>query len=117
MTSTEKHAFVVLREMLDERGVEYETDDRNGLKETIWCDTAAFQLSPTAKMTMIVTPEQAVAATLGLGECEMAFGDDMLPECGNCGEPLNYYTKRHGMRDRDRRSAKFCPQCGKAVKL
>ena len=54
-----------LRRMLDERGVEYETDDRNGLRETIWCDTAVFQLSPTAKMTMIVTPEQAIAATLG----------------------------------------------------
>ncbi|ACV22591.1 Uncharacterised protein [Slackia heliotrinireducens] len=55
-------------------------------------------------------------ATLGGGECRMAFGEDMLPECGNCGEPLNYYTRRHGLRDRDRRSAKFCPQCGKAVK-
>ena len=66
------------------------------------------------------TDWQAIAdklnAALGCEECKMAFGEDMLPECGNCGEPLIYHTKRHGMRDRDRRSAKFCPKCGKAVK-
>lgn len=55
-------------------------------------------------------------AALGSGECEMAFGDDMLPECGNCGEPLVYYTKRHGFDGKDKRSASFCPRCGKAVK-
>lgn len=60
MSATEE-----LRRMLDERGVEYETDDKNGLRETNWCGMTAFQLSPTAKMTMIVTPEQAIAATLG----------------------------------------------------
>ena len=54
--------------------------------------------------------------TLGGGECEMAFGDDMLPECGNCGEPLVYYTLRHGFDGKDKRSASFCPRCGKAVK-
>ena len=63
-----------LRRLLDERGVEYETDDRNGLRETIWCGTVVFQLSPTAKMTMIVTPEQAIAATLG-----SEFNPDGLP--------------------------------------
>ena len=59
-TATER-----LREMLDSRGVEYETDDKAGFMETSWRGCTAFQLSPSAKMTMIVTPEQAVAATLG----------------------------------------------------
>ena len=59
-TATER-----LREMLDARGVEYETDDKAGFMETSWRGCTAFQLSPSAKMTMIVTPEQAVAATLG----------------------------------------------------
>ena len=53
-----------LREMLDALGVEYETDDKAGFMETSWRGCTAFQLSPFAKMTMIVTPEQAIAATL-----------------------------------------------------
>lgn len=63
---------------------------------------------------------QAIAdelnATMGAGTCKMAFGADMLPECGNCGEPLVYYTRRHGMQSKDHRSANFCPNCGAKVR-
>lgn len=113
MTATDE-----LRRLLDERGVEYETDDRNGLRETIWCGVAAFQLSPTAKMTMIVTPEQAIAATLGGGECELhecegSFSALNRPvwRC-DCGTFMTQYTDATTYH-----KPRFCPNCGrKAVK-
>lgn len=109
MTATDE-----LREMLDECGIEYKADDRNGLRETIWCGMAAFQLSPTAKMTMIVTPEQAIAATLGSGTCELVETDRYtnsretihVLECSECGETCEHVN---GIYPR-------CPHCGKAVK-
>ena len=54
-----------LRRMLDERGVEYETNDSMGASETTWNGFTAYQLTPTAKLIMHPTPEQAIAATLG----------------------------------------------------
>lgn len=60
MTATDR-----LRALLDERVVEYETDDHMGYSETRWDDACAFQLAPGAGLVMAVTPEQAVKATLG----------------------------------------------------
>lgn len=57
-----------LRKLLDERGVEYETNDFMNLCETHWNGFAAFQLSPSANLMMSVTPDQAIAATLGSDE-------------------------------------------------
>ncbi|MBR4687081.1 MAG: hypothetical protein IKP01_02105 [Bacteroidales bacterium] len=54
-----------LRKLLDERGVEYETNDIMGASETSWLGFTAFQLTPSANIVMAVTPEQAIAATLG----------------------------------------------------
>ena len=54
-----------LRAMLDEAGVEYETDDGEFALETKWNGATAFQLGPNANMLMAVTPAQAIAATLG----------------------------------------------------
>ena len=63
MSATER-----LRKLLDKRGVKYETkDDRMGACETRWCESHAIQLTPTANLIMTVTPEQAIAATLGGG--------------------------------------------------
>ena len=116
MSATEE-----LRRMLDERGVEWSDASDKNVSHTTWNDMKCwfieFQDGWTAwGMSMHGTPEQAIAATLGGGECEMAFGDDMLPECGNCGEPLVYYTLRHGFSSTGKRSANFCPRCGEAVK-
>lgn len=52
---------------------------------------------------------------LDVGTCKMEYGADMLPECGNCHEPLVYYTKRDGFDAKDKRSASFCPRCGTKV--
>ena len=54
-----------LRRLLDERGVEYTTNDHMGVYETSWNGFTAGQLSPNAKLIMVVTPELAIAATLG----------------------------------------------------
>jgi len=54
-----------LREKLTERGIEYTTNDHMGVCETSWNGFTAMQLTPNAKLTMVLTPEQAIAATLG----------------------------------------------------
>lgn len=63
-----------LREMLDERGEPYTTNDHMGAKETSWRGFTAYQLTPSSKLIMHPTPEQAIAATLGSGTCEHANG-------------------------------------------
>lgn len=110
MTATDE-----LRRLLDERGVEYETDDRNGLRETIWCGVAAFQLSPTAKMTMIITPEQAIAATLGNSRAEQTcrnewaeFGKFRCSECWTQVDAISTNTTQP-------MPIKHCPNCGAKV--
>ena len=57
-----------LREKLTERGIEYEANDNMGACETSWNGFTAFQLTPSANLIMAVTPEQAIAATLGSDE-------------------------------------------------
>lgn len=59
-----------LREKLTERGVEYTTNDHLGAYETSWDGFTAMQLTPGAKLMMVFTPEQAIAATLGNSRAE-----------------------------------------------
>lgn len=59
-TATER-----LRKLLDEQGVEYETNDNMGASETVWLGHSAYQLTPSAKLIMHPTPEDAIKATLG----------------------------------------------------
>ena len=105
-----------LRRMLDERGVEYKTDDRNGFRETTWCGTAAFQLSPTAEMTMIVTPEQAIAATLGrgTGEWVLEHSGTLYDKwrCSKCGYLFVEPRCDQGYTDLE---PNYCPTCGARV--
>lgn len=56
-----------LREKLTERGEEHETNDHMGVFETSWRGFTATQISANANLIMAVTPEQAIAATLGGG--------------------------------------------------
>lgn len=55
----------LLREKLTKRGIEYTTNDHMGMCETSWNGFTVMQLTPSAKLIMAVTPEQAVAATVG----------------------------------------------------
>lgn len=54
-----------LRRMLEERGVKYEVDNDIDANMTSWNGFTAMQFSPNAKLVMTLTPEQAIAATLG----------------------------------------------------
>lgn len=111
-----------LRRLLKERGVEYEAIDFGDACETRWDGFAAIQLTPNANLIMAVTPEQAVAATLGNGTCSIVktwsdsdYVDDWRYRCSECGGfiPVNE-------RDPDTgdviNAANYCPNCGKAVK-
>ena len=79
-----------LRRLLDERGVEYATDDNAASKDTMWttqnggwmfdCDyMEPLNEKPGtvgAKTELMIygyMPEQAIAATLGSGTCEKVY--------------------------------------------
>ena len=64
---TDNRTTKLLRELLDERGVEYEADDFQDACWTSWNGFTASQYSPNGNLIMAVTPEQAIAATLGSG--------------------------------------------------
>lgn len=79
MTATD-----TIRAMLDERGVEWTANDGEYAKETCWTYmgelTAAFTEynDGTTRFdcdTWCFTPEQAIEATLGRGECEKLPSD------------------------------------------
>lgn len=131
MTATDR-----LRALLDERGAEYETDDHMGFSETRWGGTYAFQLAPGAALVMAVTPEQAVDATLGRGECRMdaytdaAFRVVAAPdetdyvdyanvcECSACGADViipHEYERVTAGDDRLWPAYNYCPCCGRKV--
>lgn len=127
MTATEE-----LRKLLDERGVKYTTDDGKYLKETCWRymgELMAMFIEHKNGETRFeldhwyFTPEQAIAATLGNGECEFVIEDNMNESegmgdvwfrCTNCDMTYDYYADDWLMKQ------DYCPHCGfkvrKAVK-
>lgn len=111
MTATDK-----LRALLEERGVEYETDDHMGFSETRWGGACAFQLAPGAGLVMAVTPEQAVEVTLGRGECR-----DVYPEatycftCSECGHSRIFVQGWNDVTDSSQDEFIYCPNCGRMV--
>ena len=120
MTATEE-----LRALLDERGVEYTID--HGYREFFWDfgesgRARARAIGTSGRVQMIVTgitPEQAVAATLGRGTCRDSnkrFDAWLCSECGatlllmfdDCGEPTYSVD---GVAD----VPHYCPNCGRKV--
>ena len=114
MTATDE-----LRRLLDERGVEYTTNDGEYVKETCWpymgelmAAFAEFEFGKTrfACDTWCFTPEQAIDATLGAGTCRRVRGHRSYRtqggyriECSGCG---------YGLADRRYR---YCPNCGRRI--
>lgn len=109
MTATER-----IRAMLDERGVEH----FDGTETTLWGyeptgeSTGAYRFAAdeTSGRRMQVrmfniTPEQAIEATLGRGECRDTGNYISAFECDTCGEVYEMYRK-----------PSFCPSCGKKVR-
>lgn len=118
MSATEE-----LRRMLDERGVEH--IDFGGMTE--WTDgggrmcRAYTRNEPTCVdiAMLAVTPEQAIAATLGGGECEFVIEDNMNEtegmgdvwfRCTNCDTSFDYYADDWLMEQN------YCPHCGARIR-
>lgn len=116
MTATER-----LRAMLDERGVEH----FDGTETTLWGyeptgdSTGAYRFAADEtsggcmQVRMFnISPEQAIEATLGRGECRLIPTRDKPRSkaptltCSECG----WWT------DRINDELRYCPRCGKRVK-
>jgi len=110
-TYSNPNANDVVRRMLDERGVEY-TEDL-GYREFFWNfgehgKARVSSIGTRGLVQMIVTgitPEQAIAATLGAGTCKRVM-DSIDPftmwVCDHCRHPLDT-------------SENFCGGCGRKV--
>ena len=118
---------IELRRLLDERGVEYTANDHMGAYATSWNGFTAMQLTPSAKLMMAFTPEQAIAATLGSRTCENVAREWEKTSfahactsfcCSECGahyvDAECYYA---GLADKDEEQIRtsFCPNCGSKV--
>lgn len=117
-----------LRRLLDERGVEYTSNDGEYVKETCWPYmgelTGAFAeyYDGTTRFecdTWCFTPEQAIEATLGAGACRDE-GDPSDFCCSKCG--MHMFTETSGtytMIASDECTIimrpNFCPNCGRKV--
>ena len=121
-------AIEELHRMLDERGVEYE--ETYGI--TLWtgadgCAYTAIEMvplsmKPSKKLMVrrILTPEQAIEATLGRGTCtadETDTWECVRDDLGNYGKTMNVHvmectecghTYEHVNGDYE-----YCPRCGR----
>ena len=113
-----------LRQLLDGRGVKYDTGEtvNGGVVATFWSGRDGHQCSaiegaddipddiPDGEVCVQVylTPEQAIAATLGRGTCELEINTDMTAiRCSKCGYVLPKGTNLMGVR--------YCAGCGRKV--
>lgn len=103
-----------LRRMLDERGVEWtEPNNKARSHTTYWtagflrCIAVEFNdgMVSIASSSDDITPEQAIEATLGRGECRDTGNYISAFECDTCGEVYEMY-----------RTPSFCPSCGRVVR-
>lgn len=123
MTATER-----LRALLDERGAEWK-GGRNHANYTSW-DASDWRMSAEeladgtlfmrAYSVKHLSPEQAVAATLGRGTCEVEGFDDGMDE-GMDGEwfalaPATWFLScDHEVYGSER--PHYCPVCGRKVEI
>ena len=106
-----------LRRLLDERGVEW-CDDGYPTTCTVWVSNGivwhGLWRDDCIELIAHLTPQQAIDATLGRGECRPVFEVDATSEdervgeyvCSECGETFN---DGHGEFPR------YCPNCGRKV--
>ncbi len=103
-----------IRAMLDERGVEYRT---HGMTDRMWFDVGNISWfvierdnGSLAVQAALLTPEQAIEATLGRGECRrVLYKPTGVLVCSECGagipKQLDKYCFLH-----------YCPNCGRKVR-
>ena len=112
--TTEQNATERLRALLDERGVEHEDASyKRKVPITVWdSDGAMFCFVDDFDKTDLhvenCTPEQAIAATLGSGTCEVEYVNDWMGwHCLKCD------NIKQGLKDQ---KPNYCPNCGRKVK-
>ena len=112
-------ATEVLRRMLDERGVEWWQKKRHtcwkvskGQEVEMWRAWESPDGSLTLKVDYIygLTPEQAIAATLGTGTCHEVMINRHWRGCSECGYVWeNMYSAGFQI------GPNYCPMCGAKV--
>ena len=111
MTATEE-----LRRLLDERGAEYRVS-ATGYSIDIGPYTTAYANRSDTTLDVSlrqVTPEQAVAATLGRGECKNT-GECRWFCCSECGFGFSDIFINYERRFDAEHQPNFCPNCGRRV--
>ena len=114
-----------LRRLLDERGVKYYDMQNRGIWFGISEDGKDHKYEAFEQTDGLIeidvfdlTPEQAIAATLGSGTCEYAIKDNMNEtegmgdvwiECSACHCAFDYYADEWLM------NMHYCPNCGARV--
>jgi len=130
MSKTEK-----LRRMLDERGVEYETDDTqvdgNGTMYRVtyvkegYGRTWVYEEPPECGLLVSYAHDlgakDAIAATLGAGTCHdlaetPAYRDKTEFKCSECGYEYSA-VGGFGCDCGDEPDFNFCPNCGRRVEV
>ena len=114
---SDKTATERLRQLLDERGVEWWAmhDVENGYRDdrdteflVYGCKHVAHEWGSRLQVDML-TSEQAIEATLGRGTCHVAYKHPEYPcsndeICSECGASFYCYAE-----------VNFCPTCGRRV--
>lgn len=127
MTATDK-----LRKLLDGRGVEYKKRDPmsdlpSADRETRW-GRASYREWPSGTTRFGATgttPEQAIAATLGTGKCNVDVlntGDcagyecsEYIMHCNGCGREFGHVLYNEDGDVWMSEVPNFCPNCGRKV--
>ena len=110
MTATDE-----LRRMLDERGVEWDGESYESV--TFWNEETNLAVASDDRdgklwMSLRVTPEQAIEATLGRGTCHNAAPAYLDFLCSECGF-VHYHSDEND--DGEGNNWHYCPNCGAKV--
>lgn len=121
-SATDNRTTELLRKMLEERGVNYTIDD------SVKGDLITVSIEPKRRVYIevrsrggmaiwggAITPEQAIAATLGSGECEFVGGNEP-PKCSACGWQTSIYDCDWFDDNEYEYDGAYCKQCGAKVK-
>lgn len=115
-------ATETIRAMLDERGVEWTEPNNKARSHTTYWTAGALRciaveftdgMVSIASSSDDLTPEQAIEATLGRGECRNAAPSYLDFLCSECGF-VHYHSDTNDTGDGN--DWNFCPNCGKAVR-
>jgi rubrerythrin len=117
---SEKTATDRLRDLLDKRGVEH-TDAEDGHTQHTWWSDGDHEIaaSNSGKRLAVynLTPEQAIAATVGARTCRMYRDQYGTWHCTECEKGADKISGNSGEIEswNDSWAPNFCPYCGAKV--